>query len=116
MLFDIEKINLHRGNKLWNSKFMLPEHRAALLKYLRVSQKVEKPELDKQELYEIGIVVIDAFNHELPVFIVYWENGIYMEMECTIYAVDQQEEQIKGKAPNELTQSCIEKIHTFLYI
>lgn len=86
---------LQRGNKLWEMRFILPEHKAALLHLNDVEKEVPCPDLDEQELAEIGIVVMDALRHELTVHIVYWEKGFLKNLDATVQNVDQQTNRIK---------------------
>ncbi|WP_413381434.1 YolD-like family protein [Alkalihalobacillus sp. 1P02AB] len=62
---------LKRGNKLWATSFMLPEHVEALRELDYKSQKVSKPELDEKELYELGLIVMDSLKHELEINITF---------------------------------------------
>ncbi|WP_053070301.1 YolD-like family protein [Alkalihalobacillus pseudalcaliphilus] len=75
-----DTVHLKRGNKLWATSFMLPEHIEALHKLDFESQKVPKPELDEQELFEIGLVIMDSLKHELEIRLTYWQGGFYHEV------------------------------------
>ncbi|NEU29923.1 YolD-like family protein [bacterium LRH843] len=84
------------SNMKWeSSRFMMPEHVTALKMQEYERMKVEKPELDEQELQEIGIVVMDALKHELEVSIEYWEDGYYKEIGGIVNLVDMQFRKIK---------------------
>ncbi|KYG33019.1 YolD-like family protein [Alkalihalobacillus trypoxylicola] len=57
-----EAIHLRRGNKLWQTSFMLPEHVEELHKLKYEESKVPQPMLDEQELYELGLVAHDSLS------------------------------------------------------
>ena len=61
----------------------------------RKQKKVKKPELDEQELIELGYVVMDSLNHELDVRVVYWEEGFYKEVFAVVDRVDMQTKRMK---------------------
>ncbi len=88
--------HLKRGNMLWEShRMFLPEHVQALRDRKEEMKKVDKPLLDEQELQEIGIVVMDALNHELDVRIVYWKDGYFKEVIGVVNWVDYLEQWVK---------------------
>ena len=49
---------------------MLPEHVARLRQGKEEQKKIEKHELDEQELIELGYVVMDSLNHELDLRVI----------------------------------------------
>jgi hypothetical protein len=54
-----------RGNKLWHgSRFILPEHREAMLSYDHHGQKKERPVLEEDKLYEMSCTLSEAIQNE----------------------------------------------------
>lgn len=95
--------HLERGNLLWeSSRMFLPEHKQALLDRKAQLKKEAKPELDEQELDEIGLVVFDSLKHELHVKITYWNEGFFRELIGIIDKVDLQLKQIKLRMDEEI--------------
>ena len=90
------------SNMRWeSSRMMLPEHVARLRQRKEEQKKVEKHELDDQELIELGYVVMDSLNHELDVRVIYWENGFYKEVYGVVDRVDMQLKYIKLRIDEE---------------
>ncbi|WP_332628876.1 YolD-like family protein [Halalkalibacter flavus] len=101
--------HLHRGNLLWeSSRMFLPEHKEALLERRMELNKVAKPELDEQELEEIGIIVTDSLKHELDVQITYWQDGMFYELIGIVDRIDWHCKKIKVKAGDEPTYIAID--------
>ncbi|WP_227939481.1 YolD-like family protein [Alkalihalobacillus deserti] len=95
--------HLDRGNLLWeSSRMFLPEHKQALLLRKEELKKIEKPELDEQELQEIGIIVLDSLKHELNVKITYWSEGFFHELIGIIDKVDLHLKRIKIRMDEEI--------------
>ncbi|MBS4190806.1 YolD-like family protein [Bacillus sp. FJAT-49705] len=76
-----------RGIKKWQGFFM-PEHIGKLKEYDRNEKKKKKPELDEQELEEIGIMVMDSLNYTLPIKITTWQDCYFKFHEGIISKVD----------------------------
>ncbi|GAE32463.1 YolD-like family protein [Halalkalibacter hemicellulosilyticus] len=93
---------LQRGNKLWEMKFVLPEHTAALKQWREAQDKISKPTLDEQELMEIGHVVMDSLKHELEVNVIYWEDGDFCEVVGVVERVDRYEKYIKLRTEDDI--------------
>lgn len=90
--------HLKRGNLLWeSSRMFLPEHKQALFERKERLKKISKPELDEQELEEIGIVVMDSLHHELDIVVTYWKDGFFEDIECVVDRVDTELKRIKLK-------------------
>ncbi|MGM7720613.1 YolD-like family protein [Metabacillus sp. Hm71] len=55
-----------RGTMKWTA-FIMPEHKQSVKKYFNDDLKIEKPELDEQQIEEINLKIADAmeFNQEL---------------------------------------------------
>ncbi|MDT8861617.1 YolD-like family protein [Alkalihalobacillus sp. MEB130] len=93
---------LQRANVLWeSSRMFLPEHKEALMQQKQQKRKVAKPELDEQELEEIGTVVLDSLKHELAVQITYWEDGQFHELIGTIDRIDWHSKKVKVRAQSD---------------
>ncbi|WP_078392064.1 YolD-like family protein [Shouchella patagoniensis] len=88
---------LKRGNLLWEGmRMMLPEHKEALIKQEKEEWKVPlHGELDEDQWWDIGEIIMDALKHTLKVNLTYWEDGYYIERECYIYKVDHQEKRVR---------------------
>ncbi|MCM2675559.1 YolD-like family protein [Alkalicoccobacillus plakortidis] len=90
------KTNLRRGNLLWEgSRMMLPEHKAAIREHNEKEKRIEKHELDPDELQEIGYVVMDALKHTHNVVINYWDHWAYHDVVGMIANVSKDQKQIK---------------------
>lgn len=94
---DDVKSQLWRGNLLWEGmRMMLPEHKERLIQQEKDDWKVElHGPLDDDQWHEIGLIVMDALKHALPVSIKYWEDGFYIEIECYIYKVDHENKRVR---------------------
>ncbi|WP_332695005.1 YolD-like family protein [Halalkalibacter lacteus] len=106
--------HLKRGNLLWeSSRMFLPEHKEALLHRKQQLKLVEKPQLDEQELAEIGIVVLDALRHELNVHVTYWEDGCLHDLVGTVDKFDSSSKKIKLKTGQEgsyIAVDCLKSV------
>ncbi|MBM7837844.1 hypothetical protein JOC54_001075 [Alkalihalobacillus xiaoxiensis] len=92
-----EELYVRRGNLLWEgSRMMLPEHKEALIKLEASEWKVElHGELDDEQWWEIGEIVLDAFKHTTTVKVNYWDDGFYKDLECYIHKVDNDNKRIR---------------------
>lgn len=88
---------LKRGNLLWEGmRMMLPEHKEALVRQEKDQWKVDlHGELDEEQWWTMGEIIMDALKHALLVNLVYWEDGFYVEKECYIYKVDHEGKKIR---------------------
>ncbi|MFC0470114.1 YolD-like family protein [Halalkalibacter kiskunsagensis] len=101
--------HLQRGNLLWeSSRMFLPEHKEALLDRKQQLKKVKKPQLDEQELEEIGIIVMDSLKHELNVHVTYWEDGILHNLVGTVDKFDWSSKKLKLKMSEEIRTIAID--------
>ncbi len=64
-------------------------------------KKIEKHELDEQELIELGYVVMDSLNHELDLRVIYWEDRFYQEAFAVDDRVDLQMKQITFRSDED---------------
>ena len=76
-----------RGLKKWHGFFM-PEQ-VGMLKELNVEDKKQiKPQLDEQELEEIGFIVMDSLNHTLSIKVTIWRDGFFTSLTGIVDKVD----------------------------
>ncbi|QWU17415.1 YolD-like protein [Paenibacillus sophorae] len=80
---------------LWESKFILPEHRARMERDLRESQCREKPILDEQQLEEIDKALYYSKRDGAPVTLKLWDPFLDREAKGIVLAVDPQLKRIK---------------------
>lgn len=65
--------HLDRGNKLWEgSRMMLPEHVQAIRRHEFNKTKVDKPELDQQQLQEIEQTIGEAMGETRLLEVTYY--------------------------------------------
>ncbi|KAB2335104.1 YolD-like family protein [Bacillus mesophilum] len=65
-----------RGLKKWQGFFM-HEHTGLLKTTAKEEEKQDKPQLDEQELEEIGIIVMESLNYTLEIKITVWQEGYF---------------------------------------
>lgn len=92
-----EELYVRRGNLLWEgSRMMLPEHKQLIIQQLKDDWKVPlHGELDEDQWWEIGEVIMDALNHSTEVNINYWEDGYYKDLVCYIHHVPHDNQSIR---------------------
>lgn len=78
-----------RGLLKWQPAHFMPEHRKMLNTLQKDSNKQKKPQLDEQELEEIGIIVTESLDYALPVKLTIWKDGYYKSHFGVISKVDQ---------------------------
>ncbi|WYP28462.1 YolD-like family protein [Alkalihalobacillus sp. FSL W8-0930] len=112
------KTYLRRGNLTWEgSRMMLPEHKVRILDSNERDKRVEKHELDPDELQEIGYVVMDALNYTKKVQINYWDDWAYHEILCFILSVSRDQKQIKVENENgDIDYIQVECLRTVLLL
>lgn len=93
---DVKQV-VWRSNTLWEGmRMMLPEHKERLIQQEKDDWKVElHGELDDDQWFEIGLVVMDSLKHTLLVKMTYWEDGFYIDRECYIYKVDHENKRVR---------------------
>ncbi|MCY8284872.1 YolD-like family protein [Bacillus inaquosorum] len=67
-------------DKRWEQKFILPEHREALLHRKIETQKIEKPVLDEYQLEEMAQIISDAMEYNTALTISYYRDGFIEEV------------------------------------
>lgn len=76
-----------RGLKKWHGFFM-PEQ-VGMLREMNVEEKKQKkPQLDEQELEEIGFIVMDSLNHTLTIKVTVWRDGFFTSLTGIVDKVD----------------------------
>ena len=77
-----------RGKMKWQSAFFMPEH-VKMLKQITIDgNKQKKPQLDEQELEEIGFVVMDSLNYTIPIKVTIWRDGFFQPITGIVDKVD----------------------------
>lgn len=77
-----------RGKKKWQGAFFMPEH-VKMLKQITIDgNKQKKPQLDEQELEEIGFVVMDSLNYTIPIKVTIWHDGFFQTITGMVDKVD----------------------------
>lgn len=78
------------GNNLIfeSMRIILPEHREMLLKYNEEKLKVDKPELDEQEIELLQNKIALAMEYKTNVRIEFWLDGEFHECQGRIVKVD----------------------------
>jgi len=106
------------SNMMWEgSRIMLPEHIAALRHRKEEQKKLPKPELDEQELQEIGIVIMESLNYEINVLITYWDEGYFREIISVVDKVDLQTKRIKLNIDDDIKYisiDCLKEVERYL--
>ncbi|WP_342025713.1 YolD-like family protein [Cytobacillus pseudoceanisediminis] len=77
-----------RGKKKWQSAFFMPEHVKMLKQMTNDDKKQKKPQLDEQELEEIGFVVMDSLNYTIPIKVTIWRDGFFHTISGIVDKVD----------------------------
>ncbi|WYP28173.1 YolD-like family protein [Alkalihalobacillus sp. FSL W8-0930] len=95
------KTFLRRGNLTWEgSRMMLPEHKERIRLSNERDFRVEKHELDPDELERIGQVVMDSLHYTKWVKVTYWEQWAYHEAIGIIAQVSKDQKQVKLELEN----------------
>ena len=98
-----------RGLKKWHGFFM-PEQ-VGMLKELNVEDKKQiKPQLDEQELEEIGFIVMDSLNHTLSIKITIWRDGFFTSLTGIVDKVDMLNKYILFETEEEKLKIMIDDI------
>ena len=105
-----DTVHLRRGNKLWQTSFMLPEHVDELKKLKLEESKVPPPLLDDQELYELGLIANDSLKHTLEIKVTHWVKGFYKEVVGIVESIDHQGERFKLSLGEDYTWIDIDKL------
>lgn len=92
-----EELYVRRGNLLWEGmRMMLPEHKQELIKLEADDWKVPlHGELDDDQWWDIGEIIMDAQKHTTEISVRYWDNGFYKDQVCSIHKVDHDGKRIR---------------------
>ncbi|QVY60912.1 YolD-like family protein [Cytobacillus gottheilii] len=77
-----------RGLLKWQPAHFMPEHRKMLSDVDQDYYKQAKPQLDEQELEEIGIIVMESLNYTLEIKITIWQAGYFNDHIGIVSRVD----------------------------
>lgn len=95
------KTFLRRGNLTWEgSRMMLPEHKERIRQSNERDFRLEKHELDPDELERLGQVVMDSLHYTKSVSITYWHQWAYHEVTGIIAQVSKDQKQVKLELEN----------------
>lgn len=83
-----------RGDKKW-IPFLMPEHKALLIKYYREVQKVELPDVDEQLLEVYELLLNDAIFSGDQVTVRYVENREMQQFNGFVHRVDYMERMVE---------------------
>lgn len=83
------------GAGLWESKFILPEHKETLRRVSREERRKQRPELDAQEIEQIERVIAEAFREHRPVTLRIWGEFEDRNIRGAVIAVQTYRREIK---------------------
>ncbi|MEH7342781.1 YolD-like family protein [Bacillus sp. JJ1532] len=105
-----------RGLIKWQPAHFMPEHRKMLRNLANDENRQNMPQLDEQELEEIGILVMDSLNYAIPIKVTIWNHGYYIHRFGVVSKVDQFMKHIllENETNNERIMisdiTCVERI------
>ncbi len=79
---------------------MLPEHKEQIRQSNEKDHRIEKHELDPDELERLGQVVMDSLHYTKSVSITYWHQWEYHEVTGIIAQVSKDQKQVKLELEN----------------
>lgn len=99
VLFTQGVMNMSEGiyDKRWEQKFILPEHREALLHRKIETKKVEKPVLDEYQLEEMARVISEAMEFNSALNISYYRNGFIEEINGHVHYINEVNQRLHVK-------------------
>ncbi|WEG15848.1 YolD-like family protein [Alkalihalophilus pseudofirmus] len=96
---------LQRGNLLWEgSRFLLPEHKEAILPLFKDNQPKEKPLIDDQAIHEMERVIGAGLKRHIELYFSYWENGTFKTIVGEPIRIDQLQKRLYIKDSFHETQ------------
>ncbi|MDV2885524.1 YolD-like family protein [Alkalihalophilus pseudofirmus] len=96
---------LQRGNLLWEgSRFLLPEHKEAILPLFKDNQPKEKPLIDDQTIHEMERVIGAGLKRHIELYFSYWENGTFKTIVGEPIRIDQLQKRLYIKDSFHETQ------------
>ncbi|MFC9657052.1 YolD-like family protein [Bacillus subtilis] len=84
-------------DKRWEQKFILPEHREALLHRKIETTKIEKPVLDEYQLEEMARVISEAMEVNSALNISYYRSGFIEEVIGHVHYINEIKQQLHVK-------------------
>ncbi|MBG9768818.1 YolD-like family protein [Bacillus vallismortis] len=76
-------------DKRWEQKFILPEHREALLHRKIETKKIEKPVLDGYQLEEMARVISEAMENNAAMTISFYRNGFIEDVTGHVHYINE---------------------------
>ncbi|MGD8190130.1 YolD-like family protein [Brevibacillus ginsengisoli] len=104
-----------KDNLFTASRFVLPEHREAILQLQEDQKLVVQPILDEQEMESIHFQVMDSARHDYAVTITWWrhvkeQRGMTCSFEGVVKWIDSQARRIKLENDGEIEWIPIDHI------
>ncbi|MCY8813696.1 YolD-like family protein [Bacillus atrophaeus] len=84
-------------DKRWEQKFMLPEHREALLNRKKEVKKIEQPILDEYQLEEMARVICEAMEYNSALVISVYRDGFIEEVTGYVHYIDEVKQRLHVK-------------------
>ncbi|MED4822287.1 YolD-like family protein [Bacillus atrophaeus] len=84
-------------DKRWEQKFMLPEHREALLNRKKEVKKIEQPILDEYQLEEMARVICEAMEYNSALIITFYRDGFIEEVDGRVQYIDEVKKKLHVK-------------------
>lgn len=75
-------------DKRWAMRIILPEHRAGLARQAEEKRKVEKPQLDVQQIEDMEITVAQSMEFGAPLAFELYDDGYIREVIGAVHYVD----------------------------
>lgn len=99
VLFTQGVMNMSEGiyDKRWEQKFILPEHREALLHRKIETKKVEKPVLDEYQLEEMARVISEAMENNAAITISFYRNGFIEDVIGHVHYINEVNQKLHVK-------------------
>ncbi|GGI41844.1 YolD-like family protein [Mammaliicoccus stepanovicii] len=77
-----------RGMIKWAPFATMPEQYEIIKNHIEQQNKVDKPTLDDMALSELNNVLAEKLFYNPHAYIIYWDNGYYQSITCTINKLD----------------------------
>ncbi|CAI6222963.1 hypothetical protein NRS6085_01340 [Bacillus subtilis] len=84
-------------DKRWEQKFILPEHREALLHRKIETKKIEKPVLDEYQLEEMARAISEAMENNAALTISFYRNGFIEDIIGHVHYINEIKQQLHVK-------------------
>ncbi|CAF1861272.1 hypothetical protein NRS6185_00009 [Bacillus subtilis] len=75
-------------DKRWAMRIILPEHRAGLARQTEEKRKVEKPQLDAQQIEDMEMTVAESMEFGAPLAFEVYDDGHIREVIGAVHYVD----------------------------